>query len=245
MTLRVQVEALTGKALCLSKVGSKGVQEKSIETDVVALELAPQVLSHLRALIADLYIPVVESQEMQRRGSEAKEEFLQVRGEGNSKSGREKDTCLLCRTGRTAGVWVAESCIPHLNIAVVAVLQGAAKFAAVLSDASSGSGSSITLRQPDAKYLSAVDARLDVKAFSKAAADKELAAHFAAVLSEWCDVVQDVLQARRLAEKDCDDAGEPAMEMTLVSFCCSWTTDARSGQLRQESKKHASAYGGC
>ena len=51
-----------------------------MESDVAALEIAPQLLEGLRALIADLYIPVVESQELQRRGCEAKEEFLQVGG---------------------------------------------------------------------------------------------------------------------------------------------------------------------
>ncbi len=76
--LPLQTEGLTSKALCLSKAGSKAVQEKSIETDVVTLEIAPQLLSNLRALIADLYIPVVESQDMQQRASDAKEEFLQV-----------------------------------------------------------------------------------------------------------------------------------------------------------------------
>ena len=74
----MQTEGLSNKALCLSKAGSKAVQEKSTDTDIAALEIAPQLLSNLRALITELYIPVVESQEQQRRASEAKEEFLQV-----------------------------------------------------------------------------------------------------------------------------------------------------------------------
>ncbi len=86
----------------------------------------------------------------------------------------------------------------------------------MLSDASSGAGASIALQQPDAQALAAVDARLDAKAFVKAAADKQLATHFTAVLSGWCDTVQDLLQAGLGGTKDSDGAGTEAV---ALRFC--------------------------
>ena len=64
------------------------------------------------------------------------------------------------------------------------------------------------LRQPDAKCLAAVDPRLDAKAFAKAAADKELVAHFTAVLGDWYETVQGLLQAGLDSSKDADSRGE-------------------------------------
>lgn len=80
----------------------------------------------------------------------------------------------------------------------------------MLSDAAAGSGADVVLQQPDAKALAAVDARLDAKAFAKAAGDTQLAAHFTAVLSSWTDTVQGLLQEGLVAGKDSDDGGEQA-----------------------------------
>lgn len=51
-----------------------------MDTDVLASEVAPEVLPHLQALLADLYIPLVAAQAApQRRAAEsAKDEFVQV-----------------------------------------------------------------------------------------------------------------------------------------------------------------------
>ena len=75
-----QTEPLTSKALTfLSVAGERGVQEKSVDTDVVAAEVSPQVLSNLQALLANLFIPLVANQPPGRRQAEsAKEEFIKV-----------------------------------------------------------------------------------------------------------------------------------------------------------------------
>lgn len=75
-----QTEPLRSKALSFSAVaGSRGVQEKSVDTDVVAAEVAPELLANLQALLSDLFIPLVAAQQPSRRAAEsAKDEFVQV-----------------------------------------------------------------------------------------------------------------------------------------------------------------------
>lgn len=51
-----------------------------MDTDVVAAEVAPEVLANLQALLADLFIPLVAAQQAGRAAAEsAKDEFVQVR----------------------------------------------------------------------------------------------------------------------------------------------------------------------
>ena len=78
----------------------------------------------------------------------------------------------------------------------------------MLSEAASGAGASIQLQQPDSKLVAAVDPRLDAKAFAKAAADSELAAHFTAVLADWCGSLEELLQEGLSSSKDTDGQGE-------------------------------------
>jgi len=77
-----QTEPLRSKALSFTSVaGARGVQERSVDTDVLVAEVAPQVLANLQALLAELYIPLVSAQQPARRQAEsAKDEFVQVRG---------------------------------------------------------------------------------------------------------------------------------------------------------------------
>lgn len=83
-TTPLQEEPLRSKALTFSSVaGARGVQEKSVETDVVVAEVAPQVLASLQALLSDLFIPLLATQQPARRQAEsAKDEFIQVGGRG-------------------------------------------------------------------------------------------------------------------------------------------------------------------
>jgi hypothetical protein len=76
----LEEEPLRGKALSFSSVaGSRGVSEKSVDTDVVVAEVAPQVLASLQAMLTELYIPLVASQQGGRPQAEAaKEDFIQV-----------------------------------------------------------------------------------------------------------------------------------------------------------------------
>lgn len=78
----LQTEPLRSKALTFTSVaGARGVQERSVDTDVLVAEVAPQVLANLQALLAELYIPLVSAQQPARRQAEsAKDEFVQVRG---------------------------------------------------------------------------------------------------------------------------------------------------------------------
>jgi hypothetical protein len=80
----LEEEPLRGKALSFSCVaGSRGVSEKSVDTDVVVAEVAPQVLASLQAMLTELYIPLVASQQGGRLQAEAaKEEFIQVGAAG-------------------------------------------------------------------------------------------------------------------------------------------------------------------
>eukprot|EP00887_Chlorella_sp_A99_P001633 scaffold8.g1633.t1 len=73
------VEPLRSKALCLSRAGAKGVQERSVEGDLVVAEVSPQVLANLQALVADLYLPLLEeSQDLASAAVQgAKQEFVQ------------------------------------------------------------------------------------------------------------------------------------------------------------------------
>ena len=79
---RPQSEPLRAKALTFSSVaGARGVQEKSVESDVLAAEVVPEVLPQLRALLADLFVPLVAAQPAPPRkaAESAKDEFVQAR----------------------------------------------------------------------------------------------------------------------------------------------------------------------
>lgn len=72
------------------------MREKSVESDLVAAEVSPEVLANLQALIVDLYLPLLENQEPAAAVAEgAKEEFVQV--------------------GRVQG-WAAFSCLCILSL---------------------------------------------------------------------------------------------------------------------------------
>ncbi|PSC73956.1 flagellar outer dynein arm heavy chain gamma [Micractinium conductrix] len=75
----LETEPLRGKALSFSSVaGPRGVQERSVEIDVLVAEVGPQVLASLQALLADLYIPLVAGQQAVRRQAQsAKDDFVQ------------------------------------------------------------------------------------------------------------------------------------------------------------------------
>ena len=104
----LEEEPLRGKALSFSCVaGSRGVSEKSVDTDVVVAEVAPQVLASLQAMLTELYIPLVASQQGGRLQAEAaKEEFIQVgaAGEPVVGGGGQTDAGFVCnQPARQAG----------------------------------------------------------------------------------------------------------------------------------------------
>ncbi len=70
-----------------------------MESEVLVAEVAPQVLIQLQALLAELYIPLVASQQPARRQAEsAKDEFVQVgRGQGYA-TGSDLGLCGWLRT---------------------------------------------------------------------------------------------------------------------------------------------------
>jgi hypothetical protein len=52
----------SGKCLFFVRVNPKGVSEKSIESDIAAGEIQGSVLDTFKALVADLYLPVLQEQ---------------------------------------------------------------------------------------------------------------------------------------------------------------------------------------
>ncbi|KAL4452763.1 hypothetical protein ABPG75_008425, partial [Micractinium tetrahymenae] len=101
----LETEPLRSKALSFSSAaGARGVQERSVEGDVLVAEVAPQVLSHLQALLADLFIPLVAVQQPARRQAEsAKDEFVQ---------GATKFVSVLAEATASGGSTAAEDALP-------------------------------------------------------------------------------------------------------------------------------------
>jgi hypothetical protein len=97
-------------------------------------------------------------------------------------------------------------------------LQGAAKLATTLSEAAAAAESQLALPLPDARLLAAAmgGGRGGTKSLTKAAANEELVAEFAAVLAGWCVSLEGALKEGReggeaggdvAAAKHGDDAG--------------------------------------
>lgn len=56
------MERLAGKCLFFVRVNSKGVSEKSLETDLAVGEIQGSALETFKALVADLYLPILQEQ---------------------------------------------------------------------------------------------------------------------------------------------------------------------------------------
>ena len=87
--------------------------------------------------------------------------------------------------------------------------QGATKFASALGAAAAGAAGDAALPLPDARYLGAVTGHRagSTKSLTRAAADPELVAAFAAALAEWCAAVEGALCENEASGKDAEDAG--------------------------------------
>ncbi len=57
-----QNERLTGKGVFFSRLNPKGVSEKTVESDLSTGEVWGSPLDTFRALIADLYVPIINEQ---------------------------------------------------------------------------------------------------------------------------------------------------------------------------------------
>ena len=58
------------------------MHEKTVEAELLAAEVAPQVLGSLRALLAELYMPMLASQDSGKQpagSASGKQELLQVK----------------------------------------------------------------------------------------------------------------------------------------------------------------------
>lgn len=202
------------------------MQERSVESDVLVAEVAPQVLSHLHALLADLYIPLVAGQQPACRQAEsAKDEFVQVRREAGCMWVLGAQCCHALPPGHRSGLpalWCGGSFLPSMTMPhpslpcwrlACPVGQGAAKFVSVLAEATAAGGGTAAedaLPLPPAEMLSSVVGhRGTAKSLTRAAADTELVARFSALLAGWCDTLEAALAAggAAMAGKDAEDAG--------------------------------------
>lgn len=66
-----------GKCLFFVRINPKGVNEKSIETDIAVGEIQGSALDTFKALVADLYLPILQEQgSWGKMPLEHKQEFL-------------------------------------------------------------------------------------------------------------------------------------------------------------------------
>ncbi|KAI3432720.1 hypothetical protein D9Q98_004263 [Chlorella vulgaris] len=126
------------------------------------------------------------------------------------------------------------------------LLQGAAKLATTLSEAAAAADSQLALPLPEARLLAAAmgGSRGGTKSLTKAAANEELVAEFAAVLAGWCVSLEGALKEGReggegvgdvAAAKHGDDAG-PESELSYwrrrMSHLTSLEEQLQSGEHR-------------
>lgn len=73
----MQGERLSGKCLFFVRINPKGINEKSLETDITVGEIQGSALETFKALVEDLYLPVLrEQQTWGKMPAEHTEEFL-------------------------------------------------------------------------------------------------------------------------------------------------------------------------
>jgi hypothetical protein len=108
--------------------------------------------------------------------------------------------------------------------------QSASKFATLLEEAAAGAGVTVALPLPEPRHLAAALGRGgSAKSLTRAAANPELVAHFAAALGGWCDALEGALNdgAAAAAGKGGEDAGE--------LLCCwgrVWSGRGRAAAVR-------------
>lgn len=57
-----QEDALSGKCVYFVRINPKGVSEKTVEADIVCGEIAGNALELFKAIVADMYVPILEDQ---------------------------------------------------------------------------------------------------------------------------------------------------------------------------------------
>lgn len=73
----LQGERLSGKCLFFVRINPKGINEKSLDTDIAVGEIQGSALETFKALVEDLYLPVLrEQQGWGKMAAEHTQEFL-------------------------------------------------------------------------------------------------------------------------------------------------------------------------
>ena len=79
MDVSLQREVLQNKAVYFTRISSRGVGEASCEEDIAVGEVPVGALEAFRALLADLYLPVLSEQGQWGRSTDAQTQaFLKV-----------------------------------------------------------------------------------------------------------------------------------------------------------------------
>jgi hypothetical protein len=208
-----------GKCVFFVRVNPKGVSEKSLETDLAAGEIQGSALETFRALVADLYLPVLQEQtSWGKMPPHHTRDFLS--GEAHSLckgcAGWDELGCDRQRKQCQAGSDHSQNRQHHHHThARVAFLRhmhtGASKVAEVLTDATSCLQGGVELHMPDARFVAAYELRPG--AFNQAASDAEASRCMEDCLTNWCQQVRAVAGAAHTA---CADAQLPVQPPAAV-----------------------------
>jgi hypothetical protein len=195
------------------RVNPKGVSEKSIESDIAAGEIQGSALDTFKALVADLYLPVLQEQgSWGKMAADHTQEFLA--GKVVSAAATAHRWAALHITGGMrcmARAYNSTSCTGaaykisavsrllafcHGSLALrhVSLLNllrlcpaGTDKIASVLVDASGCLQGGVELRLPDEKFASQYE--LKPASFNQAANEPAVAKHLEECLGDWCNQV--------------------------------------------------------
>ena len=201
---------LHNKAVYIIRTSAEGVGEVSFETDIVIGEVPVRALNAFRALLADLYMPLLVEQEQELPGHSTSfqtQETLKVQISNTSSRGFTKQ-CLedsLCQHHCS----LMTSTLLHQTFMQVKVevnntrlasrtpLQAVAKFTGDLSQVAANTQGMPGLQSPDQALLDGIDGKPG--SFGKSAANGAVVLHCSIMLTSWCTSIRAALAHKRIS----------------------------------------------
>jgi hypothetical protein len=241
--MRVQRETLAHKAVFFVRINAKGVGERSPEADIAVGQVPRDALGGMRALMAELYLPLLQEPGALARSSPAQAQaLLKVL----LASPPVQLLCMhalrvLCHncvtedddsdaSSSALAVGYMEHSLTHRLPAitlcsVLPCMQSAAKLTETRTEAAAAANMGAELRQPDQALLAGLDLQQPAM-LAKGLDNEALMAHVEELLLSWHAAVDRALAQQQPQQQAPDQAAQrPPGEVGAPTPCCMHAND--------------------
>ena len=218
LCIRMQRETLANKAVFFVRINAKGVGEKSPEADIAVGQVPRDALEGMRALMAELYLPLLQEPGALGRSSPAQAQALL----------KVCLPCLLCTCLACTCAPEPSMCsssfptgqAPMHYVVRCSALQSATKLTETLTEAAAAAHAGAELRQPDQALLAGLDLQQPAT-LAKGLDNEVLMAHVEELLLSWHAAVDRALTQQQQQQQAPDQAPQhPPSEVRALAPCC-------------------------